>query len=828
MPVNVIGTLKPKNNGKFPVAEAVDIKVTDDLRLDEALENKADLSTVNYALNNKADKTITDSLQNQINNIIEPVTEEAEVINAREGADGTSYQTLKARLDAENAKAFQFRGELSDLNYTTIAEAITIGCYNSRSTTTETLSDKPEGVTGAFSLIVNKWSSGETIGTVQLLISSSGAVYQRFISSYGTIVVDWASTTDTSSQFRGELTALGYTQISEARKIGCYSSLTTTTENLPDKPSGVTGPFSLIVNTWLSAGSPAPVQLLITSTGDVWQRFLNPSGTVVVDWASSSNECKQAITRLDNAVFTTIDIPLGMQNGKFWDVSESVAELKDIDYWSASAIIPVSEGERYTISAIQGNSHKTRVWTLCDDEMTIIAKAEDNYSDNVREETFDIPAGATKLVVSSKNNISFTPSLRKDATNFDSIEDEISGIESDINDINSEISEIESTIENFYSFEDQRVSADMHPRFWAFESGTAVLTDIPDSNWVAVNNPIPVQAGDKYKVIGNQGASHKVRIWIVVNDDMEVLATASDHYESPNAGTLYTEMFTIPEGGTKLLLTTTIYADYPYITLYKAVLNVSKPLEGKHLSLLGDSISAYAGTIPAGNDVYYTGSNSGVTSPNQMWWKVLCDQTGMQPLVINGWSGSGVTQLTDSAHVSKVPMSDTTRDQALHSGTTTPDIVIIAGGVNDYTYAEQASQLPNEWDGKTAPVKGNSFTETYACMIKDIQTAYPNAIIICLSTWFTMRGTDNGYTLLNDEGYTQADYDSEIEKVAKIMRVPYINAEICGFNRNNFYPKYAQDSITIPTHPNANGQRVMGKYLANIIPPIVHAYLNNI
>ena len=102
MPVNVIGTLKPKNNGKFPVAEAVDIKVTDDLRLDKALEDKADLSTVNFALDNKADKTTTQSLQNQINNIIEPVTEDAEVINAREGADGTSYQTLKARLDAEN------------------------------------------------------------------------------------------------------------------------------------------------------------------------------------------------------------------------------------------------------------------------------------------------------------------------------------------------------------------------------------------------------------------------------------------------------------------------------------------------------------------------------------------------------------------------------------------------------------------------------------------------------------------------------------------------------------------------------------------------------
>lgn len=101
MPVNVIGTLKPKNNGKFPVAEAVDIKVTDDLRLDEALESKADLSTVNYVLNNKADKTTTDSLQNQINNIIEPVTEDAEVQNARVDLDGVSHTTLKERLDSD-------------------------------------------------------------------------------------------------------------------------------------------------------------------------------------------------------------------------------------------------------------------------------------------------------------------------------------------------------------------------------------------------------------------------------------------------------------------------------------------------------------------------------------------------------------------------------------------------------------------------------------------------------------------------------------------------------------------------------------------------------
>ena len=104
MPVNVIGTLKPKNNGKFPVAEAVDIKVKEDLRLDEALENKADLVTVNFALSNKADKTTTNNLQNQIDEIAQSQgtgTADTEIAQARVGADGTSYGTLKSRLDNE-------------------------------------------------------------------------------------------------------------------------------------------------------------------------------------------------------------------------------------------------------------------------------------------------------------------------------------------------------------------------------------------------------------------------------------------------------------------------------------------------------------------------------------------------------------------------------------------------------------------------------------------------------------------------------------------------------------------------------------------------------
>lgn len=255
----------------------------------------------------------------------------------------------------------------------------------------------------------------------------------------------------------------------------------------------------------------------------------------------------------------------------------------------------------------------------------------------------------------------------------------------------------------------------------------------------------------------------------------------------------------------------------------------SERLKGLHLSLLGDSISAYTGTVPSGNDIYYNGSNAGVSSPNQMWWKVLCDKTGMIPLVIDGYSGSGVTQLQDSTHVNKVPMSSDTRTSRLHDGATNPDVILIAGGVNDYTYAQSAQSEPLAWDGHTAPTLGDSFTEAYACMIHKLHANYPNAIVIALSTFFTMRGTDNGYTLTHTVGsnvYTQADYNNAIESVAKIMHIPFVRMDDIGINRDNMYPIFAVDSSTIPTHPNANGQKLMGEWLASQLPTLIGGYVS--
>jgi hypothetical protein len=133
MAVEVIDKIKPKNGGSFPIVEAVDVEVSEGVRLPEALESKADVSELadisadlalkasqsdldatNDTVASKANATDVNTsvanLQSQIDNIITPVTEDAEVQNARVDAEGVSHATLKERIDSTDNKLAVFRG----------------------------------------------------------------------------------------------------------------------------------------------------------------------------------------------------------------------------------------------------------------------------------------------------------------------------------------------------------------------------------------------------------------------------------------------------------------------------------------------------------------------------------------------------------------------------------------------------------------------------------------------------------------------------------------------------------------------------------------------
>ena len=277
-------------------------------------------------------------------------------------------------------------------------------------------------------------------------------------------------------------------------------------------------------------------------------------------------------------------------------------------------------------------------------------------------------------------------------------------------------------------------------------------------------------------------------------------------------------------------------------TIYRAV--EKRPLEGLRLSLLGDSMSTYAGYIPAGNATYYTGRNAGVSSVDQIWWKRLCDETGMVPLVIDAWSGSSIaynySTREDHSDQTVIPMSSDLRTQRLKvvdgSDEILPDIIILAGGTNDWTYAQETTTpLWDEeiWDGRThidrqRVLNGtSSFAESYASILEELRKNYPKAIVVGVSCWFCCRRHNNeaGLPRLNDVGYTESDYSDTIEKVCKIMGVPYIDVYNVGFNEYNYRPAYAQDHLIDPAHMNSTGHEVIAKRFVEELPRLVGQYI---
>lgn len=157
MSIEIIDLLKPKNGLSFKLIEDIDIAVTGYESLADAVSHFATtamIEAINLVLSGKQDKlttaqlnavnsgitselvtqigtnttaiankvdasaltAATASLQAQIDNIVTPATQDAEVQNARIGEDGTSYVSLKSRLDNEQTEINDKIGNIKTLS----------------------------------------------------------------------------------------------------------------------------------------------------------------------------------------------------------------------------------------------------------------------------------------------------------------------------------------------------------------------------------------------------------------------------------------------------------------------------------------------------------------------------------------------------------------------------------------------------------------------------------------------------------------------------------------------------------------------------------------
>lgn len=245
--------------------------------------------------------------------------------------------------------------------------------------------------------------------------------------------------------------------------------------------------------------------------------------------------------------------------------------------------------------------------------------------------------------------------------------------------------------------------------------------------------------------------------------------------------------------------------------------DVYSRVRGKYVSILGDSITSYYNmpTADAGDVYAYPQfSHFGVISWQQCWWGNLIERCGMNLLRNASWKGS--TCCGNSQDTSwKTGCSDA-RVALLTDGTTQPDIIIVAIGINDWI---QDKTLGTFDPRALIPADGDLqvFVDAYIKMLAKLQAAYHHARIFCCTLMMSAHNThdvDGKYPDLNDNGVSLYEFNQVIRQVADAMGVDILDISRCGLNFDNL--SYYADYDLI--HPNNYGmEKVANKAVAELL-----------
>ena len=265
----------------------------------------------------------------------------------------------------------------------------------------------------------------------------------------------------------------------------------------------------------------------------------------------------------------------------------------------------------------------------------------------------------------------------------------------------------------------------------------------------------------------------------------------------------------------------------PNITL--ASVAEENSLNGKTLSILGDSISTYSNysngsaastsnTTIKNGAIYYPRNGFDVTA-DSTWWKQTADALGMEILVNNSWSGSCLLNTrsgTVGAYLDRcVQLHDNTGENAGQ----TPDVIAIFLGTNDYyTYPSTLGSFDSIDFG--ALIKETSDTveykapvtsmEAYAITLHKIKKAYPDAEVYC-------------FTLLqrvNSQNQPSA-FNADIIKLAEKYGASVVDLYNCGIlSESACFTAFMGDNL----HPNNAGMdAISNAFISSLLKNSVYA-----
>ena len=233
-------------------------------------------------------------------------------------------------------------------------------------------------------------------------------------------------------------------------------------------------------------------------------------------------------------------------------------------------------------------------------------------------------------------------------------------------------------------------------------------------------------------------------------------------------------------------------------------------LQGKKVSILGDSISTFTGTMPADYNIYYPESGD-IPNAGQTWWGQLLANTGM---VLCRNASSANTDVTGNSLAldGSAPGCSIRRIVDL-KGTdgSNPDVIIIYMGINDFARSRTLGSFTSpgvQTDGEVMV-----FTDAYDLMLQKIKALYPTASIYCCT--LLERCDLNGNTgapAVNLNGDTVADFNTQIKAIAKAYGASVIDFYNCGINYTNL-SLFTVDGI----HPTWIGAGVLGQYATQAV-----------